>query len=145
MLDPQFANTVIRYTQVSNTLVKKALEELTPLKADAEKAAAARAALLDHMVQAGTIQEHEKDAASKLMSTHDGVQQVLKNAVDRIVVLNQNQKEAGDLGEGVDAQKLGLDGAAGSPELNPNYVGQRTSVKKASDHAMLAILDDPTD
>lgn len=146
MLDPQFANTVIRYTQVSNTLVKKALEELTPLKADAKKAAADRNALLDRMIEAGAIQAHEKEAAAKLLSTHDGAQQVLKNAIDRIATLSQNQKEAGDLGEGVDAQKLGLDGEAGSPEqMNPNYVGQRTSVKKASDHAMLAILDDPAD
>ena len=145
MLDPALANKMIQYTQVSNVLVKKALEQLTPFQQDAEKAAATRDALIDHMVAAGTIQEHEKEAAAKLMSSQEGLQHVLKNAVDTIAK-QQNQKTAGDLGEGVDAGSLDLAGVgAPSANHNPNYLGARTSEKKASDVAMLRILDDPTD
>lgn len=143
MLDPTLANKMIQYTQVSNVLVKKALEALTPFQKDAEKAAAARDALLDHMISSGVIKEHEKTAASQAMSSQEGLQQVLKNAVDRIVLLTQNQKEAGDLGEGVDAGNLGLAEVGAAAASNPNYLGARTSEKKASDFAMLKILEDP--
>lgn len=144
MLDPVLAGKMLRYTQVSNVLVKKALDALTPFQQDAEKAAAAREALIDHMIATGTIPEHEKEAAAKAMSSQEGLQHVLKNAIDKIATLQQNQKTAGDLGEGVDAGSLDLAGVgAPSANHNPNYLGARTSEKKASDVAMLRILEDP--
>lgn len=135
------AQKVLKYVQIASAFGKKAVDELTPLKADAEKAAEARPSLIETLVSTGNIQETQKEAADNMLQSHAGSLQLLKSALDRIEKLKANQKNASDLGEGVDPSVI--DAAPDFDSLSSPFVGLRTSEKKASDRAMLAILDAP--
>jgi hypothetical protein len=132
---------VLNYVQLASAFGKKAVDMLTPLQTDAEKAAEARPALVTELVETGNIQGHQKEAADQLLQSHSGTMQLLKSALDRIEKLKGNQKNASDLGEGVDPSVI--DAAPEFDSLNSPFVGQRTAEKKASDQAMLAVLEDP--
>jgi len=137
MLDTVLAEKASRSVQVFSALTKRALDELQPLKADAEKAAGDRPALLDSLVAAGAIEEHQKEAAAAKLSTHAGTAELLKQAAMTIQKLAENQKEASDLGVGVDPSLTGGSGTskAGFDSLTSPFVGRQTSEKKASDEA----------
>jgi hypothetical protein len=132
---------VLRYVQIASAFGKKAVDQLAPLQADAEKAAESRSAIVTELVDTGNIQDHQKEAADGMLQSHAGTMQLLKSVLARIEKLKVNQKNASDLGEGVDPSVI--DAAPEFDSLNSPFVGQRTSERKASDNAMLAVLDDP--
>lgn len=133
---------MLRYVQVSSVLGKRALDRLAEKQAADKRAADQIPALLDKMVQAGTITAQQKQAAAQMLGDHGSALQLLGNAVTKIAELSTaagQRKAASDLGQGVeDPEKTGS--ASGKPEdwsLTSPLVGVRTSEKKASDHALL--------
>lgn len=134
-MNENLAPKMVRYVAVSSALAKKALDLLGVHQLDGEKAAALRPDLLQQMLDTETLGSHQKEAAEVMLATHEGSVQLLRNAIVKIAELSKNQKKAGDLGQGVDPSVI----AGGSPEasgLNPNYLGQKTGEKKASDLAL---------
>lgn len=140
-IDPKLAQKGLVYAQIASTLNKRAIDELEPYQKDAEKAAAARNPLMELLLDVGCVSEHQKEAADELLATHNGTMSLLKSAVEHIRKLGANQKEANDLGSGVDPAVV--NGAAGHTQydsLNSPFVGRKTSEKKASDQAFEAAL-----
>jgi len=147
MLDRNLTPKLLRYVQVSSALAKRALDELGQHRDMQKQAAEMQPALLTQMIEAKAVGEHQKEAAQKMLGNHTGTLQLLKSAIDRISELSKNQsKQAGDLGEGVDAEKAGLDTGETQDSnwsLESGYVGEKTAQKKASDEAILKVLDAP--
>lgn len=139
--------SVLRFVQVSSAFGKRALDGLNAYRT-AEKAAAAKApALVEKMANSGAIKPEEKSAAAAMLASHEQTLALLNNAVDKIAELTSKQAKAGKqasaaLGGAVSDKEAGVDAstADGSWSLKDPYVGQRSSVKKASDHALLAGL-----
>ena len=140
-IDPKLAQKGLVYAQITSTLNKRALDKLEPYQQDAEKAAAAREPLMELLLDVGCVPAHQKEAADELLSTHNGTMSLLKSAVEHIRSLAANQKEANDLGSGVDPAVVnGAVGSAQFDSLNSPFVGRKTSEKKASDQAYEAAL-----
>lgn len=108
---------------------------------DAEKSAAAvlSPGLTNSMLSAGLLEEHDKSAAMEKMATHDGSLELLGNLLSYL----GNQKEAYqkklaavDRGVSIDDSEKSAS-ATPTKKLNPNYLGQRTGIKKASDRIFL--------
>ena len=138
--NPNTMAKVLRFVQVSSALTKRALDEVAQKRTNDKQASALVPDLLKRMQSAGTIAEHQTKSAEQLLNTHQGTLQLLKNAVDKIAELSkaaEQHKEAGDLGHGTD-DKVGEDGGDADPNasLSSPFVGQRSSVKKASDVAL---------
>jgi hypothetical protein len=142
-MNAPLAQKTLRYVQVASELTKRAIDGHKILSDDRQKAASGQDQLITDMIGAEAIGDNQKEKVAELLGTHAGTATLLKSAVARIAALSKNQKQAGDdLGGGVDPSVLD-DPAKSADDANDNYVGYRGSEKKASDHAMLAILDAP--
>ena len=140
-MNPELAQKTLRFVQAANVLAKRSLDERNQLVEDRHKAGATQEQLISDMIGAETIGDHQVDKAAEMLGTHAGTTTLLKAAVAKIAEMSKGQKQAGDLGQGVDPAVV--DSGEGESRINPNYVGQRTSEKKASDRAILAVLDAP--
>ena len=144
-MNAALATKAVNYVAVSSALTKRALDELSVHRTGQEKAASLRPDLLKRMLEVGAVAEHQKEAAEAMLASHAETMNLLKLAVDKIAAL-QAQKRASDLGEGVDAGEVDATSAkeAGDYDsLNDNYAGRRTSRRKASDLAILSVLNAP--
>jgi hypothetical protein len=143
-MNAQLAQKTVQFVQVGNVLVKRALDQVNDLQADRQKAASDREGILHKMAAVEAMQEGQEAQAAEMLSTHAGTTTLFKAALDRIAELSkkaaENQKTAGDLGQGVDQDVLSTGGAV---SINDNYVGQRTSEKRGSDLALEAVLGPP--
>ena len=141
------AKMALNYIAVNAALVKKALDELTIHRQAQEKAASLRPDLLKHMIDTGTVGESQKTAADAMLGSHAETLGLLKSAVDKIDALKSKvEKHAGDLGRPADDEdsSLGTKSADDYDSLKDPYVGRKTSEKKASDEAILRVLDAPS-
>lgn len=143
---------VLRYVEVSSLTTKRALDEVGVHRQAQEKAAALRQELLDHMVKTRTVEAGQKEAAAVMLGAHDTTMQLLKAAVDKIAEqdaairkLTGGTKTAGDLGQGVNANDIGVS-ASGSHQNAGEYnsltnpiVGEKTANLKESDKALLRL------
>jgi hypothetical protein len=77
-----------------------------------------------------------------MLGSHAETLQLLKWATEELYKA-RTQKQAGDLGVGVDDTAGGGPAAGEYDSLNDPVVGRQTSMKKASDRALLKVLDDP--
>ena len=140
-MNPQLSNKVLNYVAVSSALTKKALDELQVHRAAQQKAASVRPELLARMLQVGAIAEHQKQAGEAMLASHPETLSLLKLAVDKIEKLQgQVQKSAADLGQGVE-DNAGVKTAGDYDSMNDPFVGRRTSQRKASDVAILRVLN----
>lgn len=147
-MNPALATKALNYVAVSSALTKKALDELSVHRASQQKAAAARPELLKRMIEVGAVAEHQKQAAEAMLGSHAETLGLLKMAVERIAKLKeQTQKQASDLGQAVDPKEAGVSGeaklAGDYDSLTDPHVGRKTSQKKASDVAILRVLEAP--
>lgn len=130
---------VVKYVEVSSALTKRALDQNAVLRAGQEKAASLRAPLLKHMIDAGVVAPHQKEAAEVMLGSFDSSLQLLKSAVDKIVELKAElQKQAGEPGKSEGDEKQASDGTFDS--LTNPHVGQRTSLVRESDKKLLALI-----
>lgn len=154
-MNQQFLDTVLKFVEVGSATVKKAMDENEVHRVSQKRAADLRGALLDHMVASGVIADHQKQAAEAMLASHAESLQLLKAATDKIVDLRKQlaTKQAGDIGQGQSEKKAGLSGlGVSTPVPNGNgqydslsdpFVGRKTSEKKASDLALMKVLESP--
>ncbi len=145
-MNAALATKTVNYVAVSSALTKRALDELSVHRASQEKAATLRPDLLKRMLEVGAVGEHQKQAAEAMLGSHAETLNLLKLAIDKIGQLqSQAQKQASDLGQGVDAGEAGVSPklAGDYDSLTDGYVGRKTSQRKASDAAILSVLSAP--
>lgn len=135
----------LRFVGIASALTQQTMGELQVHRAGQEKAASLRDPVLEKLLAAGCVAGHQKEAAEAMLGSHATTLNLLSNAADVIIKLRgQNEKMAGDLGHGVDEKTSGIPGNATQARydsVNDGYVGKKTSEKKASDLAILAILN----
>jgi DNA repair protein RadC len=110
-----------------------------------KQAAAKRDAVLDLMIETGSVAPHQKQAAAEMLANHGQSLDLLVNAINKMASYKQaSEKAASDLGQAVTEKEAGIKTQPQVRDsLNDPYVGRRTSEKKASDMAILAVLDAP--
>ena len=144
-MNPQFATKVLQYVEVNSALLKRALDELQGHRALQKKAGDLRPDLLKRMIEVGCVNDGSKEAAEAMLAGHAETLGLLKSAVDKIADLKERlHKSAGELGRGEETGKAGTasEKTAGDYDsLSDGYVGRRTSQLKASDQAILKVLN----
>jgi len=144
-MNTKIAAQAIEFVAASSALNDRLMGEVQKHR-DAEKRAAdKREAILDVLIKAGCVAPHQKQAAAEMLSDHSQSLDLLVNAVNKMQQYKQaSEQSATDLGQGVTEKEAG---AKQTPvvrdSLTDPYVGRRTSEKKASDMAILAVLDAP--
>lgn len=144
-MKPQFANKVLKYVEINSALLKRALDELQTHRALQKKAADQRPAILQRMIEIGCVTENTKQAAEAMLAGHAETLGLLKSATDKIAELRERiQKQASELGRGEEPGTTGVPGvktASDYDSLSDGYVGRKTSQRKASDEAILRVLN----
>ena len=143
-MTPAIAEQTLQFVGLASALANGALTELQTHRTGQEKAAALRTPVLDKLTQAGCVSANQKDAALTKLASHAGTLELLSNAAEVISRLQTQatEKRAGDLGEGVaDDKRSGVSGHAAYNSMTDGYVGKKTSEKKASDLAIMAVLN----
>lgn len=144
-MNTKLAAQTIEYIAASSALTDRLLSEVKSYRESVKQAAAKRNAVLDLMVTTGCVAPHQKQAAVEMLSNHGQSLDLLVNAINKMQSYKQaSEKAAADLGQAVSEKEAGV---RAQPQvrdsLNDPYVGRRTSEKKASDLAILAVLDAP--
>lgn len=136
----QFIDGTLQFVEVASFGMKRACDELIVHRSMQKKASDLAPELLSLMLKTGAVRNDQKDAAAAMLGSHAETLQLLKSAVEELHKQKTQSltKKAGDLGTGVDDNnKPGYD------SLTSNYVGRKTGEKKASDMAILRVLDAP--
>ena len=140
-MNNRIASKTLDFVGISSAFAKKALDEINTLRGDASKAAGLSSDTLNLMVETNTVGEHQKEAAASMLQSHAQTLELLQNAVRKIASLEETTKSASDLGHAVDAVSAGIFHGSSYDSLADPFVGRYTSQKKASDDAILAVLD----
>ena len=145
-MNQNLATAALNYVAVSSALTKRAIDELNVHRAAQQKAAALQPTLLQEMLQTGHLAEHQKQAGEAMLASHPETLQLLKLAIAKNVEQRELLKKyASELGRGEDENTTVVEKTAGDYDsLNDPYVGRRTSQRKASDVAILRVLDTPS-
>jgi len=144
-MNTKLAAQAIEYIAASSALTDRLMGELKSYRSGQKQAADKQSAVLDLMVTTGCVAPHQKQAAVEMLSNHSQSLDLLVNAINKMQSYKQaSEKAASDLGQAVSEKEAGV---RAQPQvrdsLNDPYVGRRTSEKKASDLAILAVLDAP--
>jgi len=146
-MNTKIATAALNYVAVSSAMTKKALDELGVHRDSQTKAAALRPDLLQLMIETGAVSEEQKQAADAMLGSHAETLGLLRSAIEKMAGMKAKiEKQAAELGQPADEDEasLGGDKAAGDyNSLEDGYVGKKTSQKKASDEAILKVLDAP--
>jgi hypothetical protein len=136
-LDPA---KVMQFVSLSSAFGKKALDELAVFREAENSAKAASDELVTLMLQNGLIHENQKQAATDAIANPIQRVEMFKQAVAKLAASRARTKTAEMGGPSEDPNSSGRS-SAGTHDANwslkSGYVGERTSVKKASDVAWL--------
>jgi len=143
-MKPKLAEMLVKSIQINSLLQKRALDAYTNYR-EADKTAGDQVSgLVDHMVEKGCVGEHQKQAAAEMLQSHAGTMEILRNSVDKLSDAHAKLEKTGhDLGQAVDDSNAGVRNRPGFVSTEDFYVGRRSSEKKASDDAILAVLNNP--
>lgn len=141
-MNTRFANKVLRFVEINSALTKQALDELQIHRAAQKKASDLRATVLSRLMEVGCVSESTKEAAEAMLAGHAETLGLLKSAAEKLAELKaQVQKSASELGRGEEPAKAGAGTEkAAFDSLNDGYVGRKTSQRKASDEAIMRVL-----
>jgi hypothetical protein len=143
-MDTKLAAQAIEYVAASSALTDRLLGEVRSYREQEKRAADKREAILDLMVQTGCVAPPQKQAAAEMLGSHGQSLDLLVNAINKMQSYKQaSEKAASDLGQAITEKEAGVAQRKSLDSLNDPYVGRRTSEKKASDLAILAVLDAP--
>ena len=143
-MNTKLAAQTIEFIAASSALNDRLMGEVQSHRAREKQAAAKRQAVLDLMVNTGCIAPHQKQAAADMLGNHGQSLDLLVNAINKMQSYKAaSEKTASDLGQAVTEKEAGYKSAPARDSLNDPYVGRRTSEKKASDVAILAVLNAP--
>ncbi len=131
---------VLNFVGAASIGMKRATDELGVHRSQQRKAASLAPEVLTQLLDAQLLAPHQKEAGAAMLAEHAGTLSLLKKAVDRLTALEAERREKKAASEPGRA-----DGeAGGSPAYDSRtdpYAGRRTSQKKASDEAILRVLD----
>ena len=144
-MDTKLAAQAVEYVAASSALTDRLAGELKSYREQEKSAAAKQDSVLDLMVETGCVARHQKQAAVEMLGNHGQSLDLLVNAINKMQQYKQaSEKSAADLGQAVSEKEAGVQAQPQVRDsLNDPYVGRRTSEKKASDLAILAVLDAP--
>lgn len=133
---------LVDFIRTSSFTIKRAGEEVDVLRQQQKRAEDMRPAILDHMLKSGMVAEEQRKEAEILLASHAETLGLLKSAIDIIVKQRNDQtvKAASALGQGEDPPQP-TQNTDGSWSLTSAFPGRPTTQKKASDMALLSILD----
>lgn len=138
----QLATQAVTYMGISSAFTKRALEELQVRRSAQKRAADLRDGLVDYLTATKLIRPTEKDAAAAMLGSHAETMTLVRNLAERLVSVQQAKTaEAGSPAEDPTGAAQ-MDGS--HPSLNGPFVGARTTEKKASDHVLARIMENPT-
>jgi predicted transcriptional regulator len=136
----------VEFIAASSALNDRLMGEVQTFRQREKQAADKQSAILDLLLEAGCVAPHQKQAAAEMLSSHSQSLDLLVNAVKKMQSYKQaSEKAAADLGQAVTEKEAGFNSQpAVSDSLNDPYVGRRSSEKKASDIALLRVLEAPS-
>lgn len=145
-MNDKLASQTIEFIAASSALSDRLMGELQSYRHKEKQASDKQLAVLDLLVSAGCVAPHQKQAAADMLGNHGQTLDLLVNAVNKMQEYRSaSEKAASDLGHAVTEKEAGLKTSRSSVDsLNDPYVGRRTSEKKASDLALLAVLNSPS-
>ena len=145
-MNNKLAAQAVEFVAASSALTDRLMGEVKSQRAEKQAAAQKMNAVLDRMIATGCVAPHQKQAAAGMLSNHGQSLDLLVNAVNKMQSYKQaSEKAASDLGQAVTEKEAGVSAPTSlSDSLSSPYVGRRTSEKKASDLAILAVLDSPS-
>lgn len=144
-MNTKLAAQAVEFVAASSALTDRLMSKVQSNRAEKQAAAQKLNAVLDRMLETGCVAPHQKQAAAAMLEDHSQSLDLLVNAVNKMQSYKQaSEKAASDLGQAVTEKEAGVSTSVSSMDsLNGPYVGRRTSEKKASDLAILAVLDAP--
>jgi|SRR5215471_19913328 len=138
----QFADTALQFVELASFVVKRGCDELIVHRGLQKKASDLAPETLETLVKTGAVREEQRQAAAAMLGSHAETLQLLKWAAEELYKA-RTAKNAGALGEPVDDPERNGHGKNGYDSLADPFVCRPTSQKKASDIAILKVLDDP--
>jgi SHS2 domain-containing protein len=144
-MNTKLAAQTIEFIAASSALNDRLMGEVQAHRNREKQAAHKRQAVLDLMLQTGSVAPHQKQAAAEMLNNPAQTLDLLVNAINKMSAYKAaSEKAASDLGQAVTEKEAGFkSGTQVRDSLNDPYVGRRTSEKKASDVAILAVLNAP--
>jgi DNA repair protein RadC len=144
-MNTKLAAQTVEFIAASSALNDRLMGQVQSYREKEKQAAAKRDAVLDLMIETGSVAPHQKQAAAEMLANHGQSLDLLVNAINKMASYKQaSEKAASDLGQAVTEKEAGIKTQPQVRDsLNDPYVGRRTSEKKASDMAILAVLDAP--
>lgn len=144
-MNTKLAAQTVEFIAASSALNNRLMGEVQAYRAQEKQAASKRDAVLKLMLDTGCVSPHQKQAAVDMLANHGQSLDLLVNAVTKMQSYKQaSEKSASDLGQAVTEKEAGFKSQPKVRDsLNDPYVGRRSSEKKASDLAILAVLDAP--
>lgn len=144
-MNTKLAAQTVEFIAASSALSDRLMSEVQAHREREKQAAAKRQAVLDLMLQTGSVAPHQKQAAAEMLANPAQTLDLLVNAINKMQAYKSaSEKAASDLGQAVSEKEAGVNPASQIRDsLNDPYVGRRTSEKKASDVAILAVLNAP--
>jgi len=145
-MNTKLAARTIEFIAASSVLNDRLMGDVQKYREREKKAADKRSDVLKLMLEAGCVAPHQKQAAAEMLSDHSQSLDLLVNAVNKMHSYKQaSEKAAADLGQGVTEKEAGFNTQPQVRDsLNDPYVGRRSSEKKASDIALLQVLNAPS-
>jgi len=140
-MNTKIASMMIEYIAASSALTDRLLGDTQRYRAQEKAAAAKQSATLETMLRNDCVGTHEKQAAASMLADHSQTLDLLVNAVNKMAEYRgRSEKIASDLGRPVADPAVKT---AGYDSLNDPFVGRHSSQKKASDLALLRVLNAP--
>lgn len=142
---PNLLDDVLQYVEITSFGMKRAMDEIDVHRQQQKKAADLQAPLLDKLLTMGLIAGHQKEAGAAMLGDHASTLKLFSNLAEKYAALRTEKSAAAhNLGGGVDPKSAGVTSPAPANDSTTSpYVGRHTGDKKASDLAILAVLDSP--
>jgi hypothetical protein len=141
---PHLLDDVLKFVEVSSFGMKRAMDEIDVHRTQQKKAADLQPALLDKLLAMGLVAGHQKQAAAAMLGSHAETLNLFNALAEKYASLHTQKAAKDGLGNGVDPKTAGV--APTQPDNDSTtspWVGRHTGEKKASDLAILAVLDTP--
>lgn len=135
---------LLKYVEISSFGMKRALDEIDVHRAQQKKASDLQTPLLDKLLAMGLVAGHQKEAAAAMLGSHPDTLNLFNSLVEKYAALRTEKAAKDGLGSGVDPKTAGV--TPTTPEHDSTtspWVGRHTGEKKASDLAIMAVLDNP--
>lgn len=136
---------VLKFVEVSSYGLKMAMDEIDVHRTQQTKAAGLQPPLLDKLVGLGLVGATQKTAGAAMLASHAETLNLFNALVEKYAALRTEKAAKDHLGGGVDPKQAGLGPVTpdGDSTTSPFVGGFRAGEKKASDLAILAVLDAP--